>query len=555
MADRARRARRARGLRSLFPAVYDTRPRGSALGELLDALAGGLTDLDEAIEQVVRNRWVRLAREDAPAPHDAAGPQGAGAKLAAQRACLDQLGRLVGVVPLADEPLELFRQRIVAQARVLRGGLTTPRAVLELAATAMGLELCGRLDRPPPTDGSRLTIGHGVRPGTLARCGRTGPACGRARACPHQDARAAQLLLIDNPPDLRTRVLPGVAPGDQLALTSESVEDAQPVLRLRVPDGDPAVAWPVLQHGEETLFYAGTLQPGETLVVTPVRADDDRSGTAVLLVEQHAPRTLGRDALVYFTTSARFADDPQPGGAELRAPGEPDAGAPARFAADDPGPGDVVTRFARFGETVLRTPLLPAGGTRWTVGQLGRKQLVDMLGSAEVARRFPGALDVVEPARFTLELEWTVYPAATFQLRIPRNPAVREAEAHGAIGLIQELVELARAAGVAAWVDFPQEQALRDDGPAGDDHAWQAALTRAIVEPHPAAVTLALAAAAAFAEHPSQDDALRVDNEVAYPLFAGIFAADDMAVGTRFNTSHFPRQDARCTPPSPWQEP
>lgn len=528
-------ARRARALRSLFPAAYDTRPRGSALGELLDALAGGLTDLDAAIEQVVRNRWVRLAREDAP---PGAAPR---ADLAARRACLDQLGRLVGVVPLADEPLERFRQRIVAQARVLRGGLTTPRAILGLAATAMGLELCGKLDRPRPTDGSRLTIGHGVRPGTVALCSRSGQACGRARACPHQHARAAQLLLIDNPPDLRTRVLPGVAPGDQLVLTSESVEDAQPVLRLSVPPKQPAVAWPVLQHGEETLFYAGTLQPGETLVVTPVRPGDDRSGTAVLLVDKQAPRTLGRDALVYFTTSARFARDPQPGGEKARAPGEPDEGAPARFAPDDPGPGDVVTRFARFGETVLRTPLLPAGGTRWSVGQLSRKQLSDMLGAAEVARRFPGAQDVVAPARFTLEIEWTVFPAATFQLRIPRNPAVREAEAYGAIGLIQELVELARPAGVAAWVDFPQEQALRDDGPAGDDDEWQAALTRALVEPQPVAVSLALAPAAAFAERTSQDDALQVDKEVAYPLFAGIFAADDMAVGTRFNASHFPR--------------
>lgn len=519
MADRARRER---GLRGLFPAAYDTRPRGSALGELLAALAGGLTDLDEAIEQVVRNRWVRLAREDAP--------PGAPDALKIQRACLAQLGRLVGVVPLPDEPLERLRHRVVAQARILRAGVTTPRSILALAATAMGHDLCGALDRPRPRDGSRLTIGHAVRAGTVAACGRAcGP--GRADECPHRAARVAQLLVIDNPPDLRTRVLPGVQAGDRLALASESVEDAQPVLRLSAPhDGQP-VAWPSLQHGEETLFYAGTLRPGETLVVTPVRADDPRSGSAVLLVDGQPPRTLAPDVVVYFTTSARFAADGQ---ADARA---------VRFAADDAAPGDPVTRFARFGESALRTPLLPAGGAVWTVDQLGRKRLTDMLGAAEVARRFADAPDVVAPARFTLEIEWTVFPAATFQLRIPRNPAVREAEAYGAVGLIQELVELARGAGIAAWVDFPQEQDLRDDGPAGDDRSFQIDVAPALAERHVAADRLALAPDAAFTERPSQDDALRVDNEVAYPLFAGTFAADDMTVGTRFNTSHFPRQD------------
>lgn len=101
--------RRARGLRRSFPAVYDTRPRTSALGELLDALAGRFTDLDEVIEQVIRNRWVRLAREDTPADAPDA--------LQIQRACITQLGRLVGAVPLPREPLERFRKRMSWQAR------------------------------------------------------------------------------------------------------------------------------------------------------------------------------------------------------------------------------------------------------------------------------------------------------------------------------------------------------------------------------------------------------------------------------------------------------
>jgi len=532
----ADRARRERGLRGLFPAAYDTRPRGSALGKLLDALAGGLTHLDEAIEQVVRNRWVRLAREDAPP--GVSEPQTA---LAIQRACLAQLGRLVGVVPLPAEPLERFRHRIVAQARILRAGVTTPRSLLALAATAMGHDLCGKLDKPVPRDGSRLTIGHAVRAGTVAACGRS---CGRVDECPYKHARVAQLLLIDNPPDLRTRVLPGVHAGKHLTLTSESVEDAQPVLRLSVPRGAPPVAWPSLQHNEETLFYAGTLQPGETLVITPVRADDVHSGSAVLLVADQPPRPLAPDVVVYFTTSARFARDPL---RDRDPPGGPGDGAPVRFAGDLASPGDA--RFARFGESVLRTPLLPAGGTQWTVDQLGRKQLTDMLGAAEVDRRFPDVPEIVldedmtRRPRFTLEIEWTVFPAATFQLRIPRNPAVREAEALGALGLIQELVEQARGAGIAAWVDFPQEQDLRDDGPAGDDSSWQIDVAPALAERHVATASLALAPAAAFSEQASQDDALTVDTEVAYPLFAGIFAADDMTVGTRFNTSHFPQQD------------
>lgn len=510
MADRDRRAR---GLRGLLPAAYDTSPRGSALGALLDALAGSLAALDAGIEQVVHDRWVRLAHEDPPPAAD--DPP------AARRACLTQLGRLVGVVPLPREPIDRLRHRIVAQARILRAGVTTPRALLALAATALGHDLCRQLDKPAPRDGSRLTIGHAVPAGACR-------ACPRAGACAQVHARVAQLILVDNPPDLRARLLPAVRPGDILELASESVADAQPTLRLGAPPDGPPVAWPSLQHAEETLFYAGTLAPGETLVVTPVRPDDEHSGTAVLLAPGRPPRPLARGAVVYFTTSARFAardDEPNP----------------ARFAADDAGPDAVVTRFARFGETELRTPLLPAGGARWTVGQIDREQLAAMLGPAEAAARFAAAPAVVSPARFTLELTWTVFPAATFQLRIPRNPAVRAAEAHGAVGLIQELVELARGAGIAAWVDFPQDHALAEHGPAGRDDERRLDVAAALREPQPARAELALAAAAALAEQASQDDAVRVDMEVAYPLFAGVFAADDMTIGTRFNTSHFPR--------------
>ena len=512
MADRARRAR---GLRSSFPAAYDTRPRTSALGALLDALADRFTDLDEVIEQVIHNRWVRLAREHAPADDPNA--------LQTRRACITQLARLVGAVPLPQEPLERFRQRVIAQAQILRAGVTTPRSILALATTALGLELCHKLDKLPPQGGARITVGHALRPGTLAACGRQ---CGRITECPHQAAREAQLLLIDNPPDLRTRRLPGVKPGDVLELASESIEDAEPVLRLSVPAGGAPVAWPSLQHAEETLFYAGILAPGETLVVTPVRAGDESSGSAVLIDAVQGQRRLAPELVVYFTNSARFEADP------------PVPKTRVCFAADDATADAAVTRFARFGETTLRTPLLPAGGARWTVSQLDRKQLADLLGPDEAAQRFPHAPELVLAAPFDLKIEWTAYPAATFQLRIPRNQAVRDAEAHGATALVQELVELARGAGIVAWVDFPQEQDLRDTAPEADDSGWHAGLAATLHEPHAAAARLELAAEFVLAERPSQDDALRVNNEVAYPLFAGIFAADDMAIGTRFNTSH-----------------
>lgn len=515
------RTRRARELRACFPAAYDTRPRGSALGELLDTLAGGLADLDETLTQVLHNRWLRLAREHAtPGDPD---------PLATQRACLTQLGRLVGVVPLPREPLELLRRRLHAQARILRDGVTTPRAILGLAATALGLELCGRLDRPPPRGGARITVGHAVTPGTSERCQQqSGRPCGRSGPCPQQAAREAQLLLIDNPPDDRTRRLLGLRPGDTLDIVNDSLEDAEPRLRLSVPANAAPVAWPKLQHGDETLFYADTLHPGETLVVTPLRPGDPDSGAALLIGPDLRPRRLGRDAVVYFTQSARFLADDQQG---------------LRFADDDPDPDDPVARFARFGESALRTPLLPAGGARWTVGQFDRAQLEDLFGPDEVTRRFFTAPPQPLPASFDLELDWTAYPPATFQLQIPRNPAVRAAEAHGALALIHELVALARAAGITAWVDFPDEQDLTETGPEPAD-TWQLTLEPSLREPHPVATHLAVTLGLPLRERPSQDDALRVDHEVAYPLFAGIFAADDMAIGTRFNTSHIAPEDA-----------
>lgn len=512
----AEQERRARGLRSSFPAAYDTRPRGSALGELLVALAAGLTGLDEAIELVLRNRWVRLAQERAPA--------GAADRLEVERASLAQLGRLVGVVPLPREPLERFRHRMITQARILRQGVTTPRSILALAATALGLDLCGKLDRPAPTDGSLVTVGHAVRAGTVAACGR---ACGRVHACPFAEAREAQLLLIDNPPDRRARRLTGLTRGAAFHLDNESLEDAEPTLRLSVPKDRPAVAWPSLHHAEETLFYADTLAPGEALIVTPGRAGED--GTVVLIDAAGVVRRLGSGAVVYFTNSARFQDDPPVGETAVR------------FVEADDDPTAV--RFARFGETELRTPLLPAGGTTWSVGQIDRAQLVDMLGAEEAERRFAGAPQEVVAAAFDLEIEWVVYPAATFQLRIPRSAAVREAEAYGALALIHELVELARPAGVAASVDFPQDQELQDSQPAPVD-ALRAVIEPRIAEPHDAAVALALAVTATIEERPPQDDAALVDGEVAYPLFAGIFADEEMTIGTRFNTSHIaPEED------------
>lgn len=507
--------RRERGLRASFPAAYDTRPRGSALGELLDTLAGGLGHLDDAIESVMRNHWVRLAHEDSPA--GMADP------------ALTQLGRLVGAVPQPDEPRERFRRRMLAQARILREGVATPRSLLGLAATALGLELCGKLDRPAPSGGARYTIGHALRPGSVAACGGR---CRRVDECPRLANRAAELVLIDNPPDLRSRRLRGVKRGDVLEIESESLEDAEPVLRLSVPKDSLAVAWPCLERGEETLFYADTLQPGEALVITPVRPGDPRSGTAVLHAAGGAVRPLGDGAVVYFTTGARFQPD--------------DCATPsgAVFADEDVGPHDKVTRFARFGEaTSLRTPLIASGVTRWSVSQVERKQLTDMLGADEVARRFPAAPETATVAAFDLDLEWVSYPAATFQLRIARNAAVRAAEKHGAIALIQELVELARGAGIAAWVDFPQEQELREHGPAGDDARWTLALAADLHESHELAATLSLATGLALSERPEQADVMRVGDELAYPLFAGLFAADDMAIGTRFNTSHFAPED------------
>ena len=96
---------------------------------------------------------------------------------------------------------------------------------------------------------------------------------------------------------------------------------------------------------------------------------------------------------------------------------------------------------------------------------------------------------------------------------------------------------------ITAWVDFPDEQDLRETGPEPAD-TWQLTLEPGLTEPHNVATHLAVTLELPLRERPSQDDALRVDHEVAYPLFAGIVAADDMAIGTRFNTSHIAPEDA-----------
>jgi hypothetical protein len=92
-------------------------------------------------------------------------------------------------------------------------------------------------------------------------------------------------------------------------------------------------------------------------------------------------------------------------------------------------------------------------------------------------------------AAIMLTLSWWACTPATFRLRIPRTAWVADAETRGAAALLIHWVRQAKAAGVAAWVDFPQPQ-LREDPSLGDQlllgtrQQWQEAQSLQDTEPH-----------------------------------------------------------------------
>lgn len=494
MAETADPRWRARRIREVLPEVYDTRPN-AVLGQMVDALAAGLAGLDDAIREALLDRWPRLAKGEKIAVDD-------------PRAPLEELGRLVGLLRLQDELVEDYRRRLLATATVLQQGLTTPRALFGLAAASLGAELCPRFTVVPGEGGSRSLRARALKPGSLARCA----TCQGQDSCSKESEEVFQMLLIDNPAETSSSWFERRLPGATVSVTSQSLDPAFPTVVLSAQDGD--VSYPAVSSDQQTLFFAGTLKRGETLTVVPESSNDVRRGTA--RIESPSGVRVVADRIFYHVSRARFDS--------------------VRFAADD----QKIPAFAAYEDSQIQTPVLPSGTSSWSILTLSKGELENTFGATEVAERFKDVPAKASSTALTLGLIWISYPAATFRLQIPRTPWVRRWEQRGALQLVQHWVETARAAGVLAQVDFPQDKELSENGAVGLDTLHLSGQSTWLEEQRQAE-ELSVRSRRSDAETQAQKDGWLDPDDGRYrePLFSGQFGDTAVGTGTPFNWSRF----------------
>jgi len=429
------RASRLHRLQSALPPLFATQPESSAIGQILAMMAGGLEELDHEMEQVLRDRWVQLARGAWPESEESRTPTS-----------LERLGATLGLRREEWEDPEIFRRRLLITVPVLLEGFTTPRSILTLAAAAFGAEMCPRLGRHTDT-----TVGTALKPGTHRRCAKK--PCRKAGSCPFQDEALFTLHLTDNPPLLRNVTFGPLVSESEFAVRSHSFEHDRPVVTI---SAHGTVPLPALQNlsTRETLVYVGELKSGEHLTVWP-----DVNGQEVAPFESHVPvghhswrKLAPRGRAVWFHDG--IAEDVS--GKIHYLLGFAFDDRTVRFADDTAEDGP---RF-QVGEPRNRTPAVRPTRPEGESWRFWCHSATVLEASLDITI---DAMDAAEPdAAVDVELEWWTRPPASFRLRIPKTPAVRNAEAAGAFDLLQRSVDRARAAGVHAIIDLPEPTLAED---------------------------------------------------------------------------------------------
>lgn len=386
---------------------------------------------------------------------------------------------------LDPEPGETYRQRLLVTARVRTGGLATPRALLSLAIADLGAEPCPRLQRRQDS-----TLAFGMPPGTRKRCS----ACGGKgdMPCPNRPKAVVEAWLTENPslPASHAESAPRLR--RPFSIDNPSLHPDRPVLSLTISE-QPA-AYPAIRSidtGEITL-YAGTVRPGETLVlypaVTPAEAapfdgfdapghhawlSAHPSGQALLIGPDGSERDVSHS--IFYLWGNRF---------------------------DDPQSALGAMRCGVLDQRVL-TPRLQRGSNRWMLLSFAQPdaEFADDTTTAHTSR-FAGHDDVggtsfalldgsisrsdsryasilfesfsktdtgsaseettANAPRLSLRLDWMSRPPASYRLRIPKTGWVAAAAARGALKLVRSDISRATAAGVRPMLDFP-EPPYRED--------------------------------------------------------------------------------------------
>ena len=389
---------------------------------------------------------------------------------------------------LEPEPGEAFRQRLLITSRVRMGGLTTPRALLSLALADLGAETCPQLERRLDS-----TLAIGLPPGTRKRCA----VCNgdkRGQPCPNHDQAVITAWLTENPV-LDARHLESAPRLRRVfKVDSASLCPDRPVITLEVHDQPvPYPALRSLDSGEITL-YAGTLRPGDTLVLYPACPPAEASrfdgfdspdhhpwltthpqGRAVITDARGEERDVSSS--IFYLWGARLDDRDttfdamhfgvleqralspviHPGGNNwmLLTFAQPDATfadsddtvTSSRFADGDDLDG---TRFALLDGTIGQ------GDARYASVLLESFKKTNTGGTTES--------DTAHLGRLSLRLDWLTRPPACIRLRIPRTDWVATADARNALPLLRDDIARASAAGVRALVEFPALPQPLDEG-------------------------------------------------------------------------------------------
>lgn len=467
MADTRFRRRR---LLNLLPRIFAEQGESTVVATVIEAMAAGLADLDESIIRTQRDHWVDFATADT----DNGEAPGA----------LERLGTLLGIPKLNGESVEDYRQRLPMTARVLTRGLTSPRSLLELAVVTLGAELCPRLLYVKDA-----ILGFGFPLGTLRNC----PNCqsNNESSCPNMEKRVLDAWITENPPQRRTfKPLTPLQAGGRFILDNLSLTEDVPEIRIQALD--TPVQYPFIQNRAtgEIILYAGIINLGEVLSVWPLISAEEvlnfdsydgeinhnwfrqyPMGSAVLIGVDGSIQSV--DTKIYFLTGSMFPPEKIAADAQ-DAPrfATTQATEGVRFA-DALSQGSCFDTTAVFADTNdskgacfggsnqrIRSPRVRSGHDEWMYGVYTQQDIKAIAGD-NVGALLDNAPVSAGNAQVALSLSWWVRLPASFRMNIPRSAWIGKAETRGATNQVVHWIQQAKAAGVLALVDFP-EQALRE---------------------------------------------------------------------------------------------